>query len=434
MDPVTLATPRTFQETPHATETMFSAEQGGLGLMKSIRTKKGNSRPRARAVGLCLLLSCALALSSLAAPPIDPLPAPYYSFDVLSPKVIDPGIDVDARSILELEHPDPRIVVNGDLLGMVNDNDELDALAPFNVSLDPIQPFAVLFSVDRETAGYADPEPALVEVCVPYNVTDQAGKGQAAGDIYISTDVGTLAGGFGTRGISNNSLVRNNYNEGGTDQAADPPTSAKEDAQGAPQDDLDASSKSGSRFRDVTAIYFSASGESPSLLELSGAADPSGANVFYYSQTRGTTMFATCYQLGLQQADDIDAMIVLGDDDGVFDFGEQVLFSLGRNSPTLSMMEASAADVFMVTGTEGPPPPVDVFASADQLGLNAATDNIDALDFVFCDEGMACAESHGIRCEGPPIPTTSEWGVVVLTLLLLIAGSLMFARRRPQRT
>jgi hypothetical protein len=71
-------------------------------------------------------------------------------------------------------------------------------------------------------------------------------------------------------------------------------------------------------------------------------------------------------------------------DDGVHglwfpEFGESecLLFSLAPGSPTLSIFEASPADIFVVT--PGPFASPDVAFSATDLGLNPATDNVDAL-------------------------------------------------------
>lgn len=48
--------------------------------------------------------------------------------------------------------------------------------------------------------------------------------------------------------------------------------------------------------------------------------------------------------------------------------------------------------------------------------------------------GCNCNAGYtGVNCENgpPPVPTVSEWGLAVLTLTGLIAGSLLFQRRSP---
>ena len=57
----------------------------------------------------------------------------------------------------------------------------------------------------------------------------------------------------------------------------------------------------------------------------------------------------------------------------------------------------------------------------------------------ICGDG-ACSESEdecncpidcGTECDDlPPIPTVSEWGLIIMTLLALTAGTIVFARRR----
>ncbi len=120
-------------------------------------------------------------------------------------------------------------------------------------------------------------------------------------------------------------------------------------------------------------------------------------------EEQGTAMIVLLYasrgELGLMQADDIDAMIVFdADEDGWFGGEDLVLFSLAPGSPSLSMIpgvsaEGAAADVFVVS----PSSPPAVFASAEELGLGAPTDNIDALDLHIYVEKSRQAVQHGIR-------------------------------------
>ena len=52
-----------------------------------------------------------------------------------------------------------------------------------------------------------------------------------------------------------------------------------------------------------------------------------------------------------------------------------------------------------------------------------------------CPVGGTCTAGFPL-CEAAPVPTVSEWGLVVLTLIGCIAGSILFAaaRRRAQPT
>ena len=44
-----------------------------------------------------------------------------------------------------------------------------------------------------------------------------------------------------------------------------------------------------------------------------------------------------------------------------------------------------------------------------------------------CEGGTSCQFFY---CTGEAIPTVSEWGLIVLTLLGMTAGTVMFGRRR----
>jgi len=143
-----------------------------------------------------------------------------------------------------------------------------------------------------------------------------------------------------------------------------------------------------------------------------------------------TQLFASFSTLGLQQSDDIDALIVF-DTDANAEFGgsDQVLFSLKPESPSLGTIPGAsaagaAADVFSVTPGQSPA----VFALAADFGLGHVQDNIDALSYTLQSDAEAGAIAHGIRSHG--IPLLSGWGMVVLTLVLLLAGGVVLSRRR----
>jgi len=381
-----------------------------------------------------------------AAPPLQPLPPPVYSFDEQSPQVQDGTVTAD--SVLQvmggvaIEVPVP--VLDGNALGLGQPGDQLDALSLNHAGLSPTATFSILFSVDRATVGAAPPDPLLTSQGVPFNVQDQAAKGHAAGDQFIS--LGLFQFGAAARSQvlgsgSNNSQVRNNFDEGGVDFAAKPETSSSGSA-GPPQDNVN--STSGAAAATVAGIvggvYFSACRDarstcnSPSLALLPGGATPSGANLYFNANpgTPGTmtTLFASFANLGLQQDDDISAVVVLDfDGNGVFDGADRVVYSLAPGSPSLAFFTdaspvGAAADVFVVT----PSGVRTVLASAARLGLGAPTDNIDALELFPCVDGLACALEHGIRAE--VIPTVSQWGLVVLALLVLSAGGVIVRRTR----
>ncbi len=349
---------------------------------------------------------------ALATVPVNPLPPPYYSFDLTSPSV-EGGV-VPASAILEFNLPSPLIGFKSSELGLVLPLDDLDALSGDHVGVPSDVPFAVLFSLDRDSGGLAVPDPTLVLLGLPYNATDQALRGHQAGDQFMSLELYTLQGDriVPDQVTPNNILVRNNYDEGGTDFAAVPRTSAHTVIRRQVQDRIDASAdlENGN-------TYYSATATSPSLAVLNPVGTPSGADIFYTCmrcnrQTPpqlldqgsevhrwGVGLYASFAQLGLQAADDIDALMVFDREaDGVFNHADLVLFSLAPGSPTLNdglgiLSPAPAAHVLGVTPGGAP----TVFIAAEQLGLGTPGDNVDALELLLCEDSVSCAQQHAIQ-------------------------------------
>jgi hypothetical protein len=75
--------------------------------------------------------------------------------------------------------------------------------------------------------------------------------------------------------------------------------------------------------------------------------------------------------LGLRAGDTIDALCIREDGSGIYDSGDEVLFSLAPASPTLTALKIGPADLLR-------PEPLQVAYSAGLLGLQP-TDNLDAL-------------------------------------------------------
>ncbi len=355
------------------------------------------------ASGLCVVLILASVSVSSAEPPEEPLPAPEYSFDVASPGVFFFGLRAD--SILELAFPIPATHTESEMLGLGDSGDDLDALSSSNAGLSPEVMFSLLFSVDPQTLGAVLPDEEMIEEGVPYNVTDQAARGHQGGDQYMSIPLFTKAG-LEEAEEFNNVLVRNNYDEGGTDFSALPVGSAEDIMPGASQDRVDATA-----FLDSGGVYFSASADSPSLNKESWHSVPSGAHIMYCpAGIPLPSLYAGFDALGLQQEDDLDALIVFDTNvDGVFNGSDLVLFSLAPESPSLVLIpEASpagaAADVFAVAPGQAP----WVFAPAAALGLGNPGDNIDALELLICDDAEDCAEDHGIQHGGEEEPDDDE--------------------------
>ena len=191
-----------------------------------------------------LAVSLLIVSVSMGAPPIDPLPAPFYSFDLASPRVIA-GL-VGAADILAYAEPDPEVVVPASALGFVSPGDDLDALSHL-CHPDAAAEFSISFSVDRETVGLEPPEWMLVSMGVPHNPLSQAERGQAAGDQYAGLTVFSVAGVKSRPGgrPPNSALVRNNFNEGGTSFSASPDSHASGDGGGESQDNVDGTGKDG---------------------------------------------------------------------------------------------------------------------------------------------------------------------------------------------
>lgn len=369
------------------------------------------TRARVALVLAGILLGVAAASICLpraaAAPPVAPIPTPYYSFDAQSPKVMSGSFT--AADILQVAQPDPTVVVAGTALGFSSPNDELDGLSAANQGLGLTDSFVIMFSVDRATQGNAAPEPVNVAAAVPYNVQDQAAKGQAAGDLFMSAALFDRAGLIPNQlaaVMQNNVLTINNYDEGGTDYAANPETSAAQSSAD-PQDNVTSSTPLptalGRAAGGVVRVYYSATAASPSLLILSAPQMPSGANIFFHPDPSDPVLmpsvFATFQQLGLVPQDDINAMIVIdADNNGQFDGNDQVIYSLTAESPSLEFIPGTdpltgRADLFSSSPGMG----ARLYASAADLGLGAMSDNIDALMFLPCNNAAQCAAQHGIR-------------------------------------
>ncbi|MFH1109777.1 MAG: hypothetical protein V1790_11360 [Planctomycetota bacterium] len=439
-------------------------------------------------------------------PPIEPLPAPTFSFDLASPKVVIGMVRGDM--LLKPAAPNLNIELEGWALGLGLFDDDVDAISIGNATHPPDATFALLFSVDRDTVGVAPPDPGLVALGLPYNVLDQAVRGHAAGDEFMSTSLFSLDQNIAVTAAVlplNNVLLRNNFDEGGTDFVADPETSADTIVVNELQDNVDALSVA---FVTTDLVYFSVSKDSPSLTGLHGRPFPSGADIFVrtpgqlrekndersgadrderashsgagpceaeccqlanglYADCRSQGgsvddcaaaahgslntclqqvcgvappsppgLFASALDLGLRQGDDIDGLVVFDTNaDGIFNGTDQVIFSLTRNSPSLATLPGAStagagADVFRMAPDLQEPV---LLASAASLGLGHEQDDIDALDFVLCDDTELLAATYGIRAQ-PSIPAVSSWGLAVMFLLMLIAGTIVGSQRKPSAT
>ncbi|MCB9844438.1 MAG: hypothetical protein H6811_00415 [Phycisphaeraceae bacterium] len=220
------------------------------------------------------------------------------------------------------------------------------------------------------------------------NVFHQANRNQQAGDVFISTEAwNTQTGMLGVPpglGLFDNVLAIN-QGRGWVDPVGfglQPNVSPLQFVPpGTPSDNVDMFSAPSAPFGQPNSVFFTLGVGSQSLLTLPG--NPSldrGGDVFFDPDiTMGgdEQLFVEAAQLNLLPGDDIDGLTVIDrDDDRRFTPGlDSVFFSLSRESPTLGVLGASAADVFVVDAAG-----FHLFASHRDLGL-LFSDNIDALHF-----------------------------------------------------
>ncbi|MFG0260430.1 MAG: hypothetical protein ACF8LK_08780, partial [Phycisphaerales bacterium JB041] len=281
----------------------------------------------------------------------------------------------------------PVPIGGGAGMGLGRAGDELIGLAPVVVDLAPgpglaTSDFVICFSVDPFAVGISR-----------FRITQQhlfrqAQNNQEAGDAFLSTEA--LRRGVGvlpppaSMGLNNNALAVNQSqfypNDFALLPAVDPRVFVLPDT---PLDDVDATLNS----TDATppSVFFTLSGDSPSHAFLPGP--DSGATIFFdvEIQVGGTeTVFAQPSQIGLDNLDQIDGLIVLDDNlNGVFDGTDAVYFSLSPDSPTLLALGLQPGDVLAFENGN-----LALFAEGVVFGL-APGDNMNALDMVPLVNGSA---------------------------------------------
>lgn len=346
------------------------------------------SRWRGLAVGVALAAS--VAQGDIQPTAKAPLAPPLFSFDLASPSV---GPGLLASDVLRT--PGPAIEVPAPNLGLFFANaDELDALSFSNSTFTASTTFLITFSVDRLSAGLADPDPALVADGFPFNMKEQAAKGQAAGDQFMSLTLfnkdGPTDGGDAN---PNNTQPRNQGDAGGVDFSADPNVSPAATT-GDPLDEVDAGATEWGGADLTTPIFFSLANNSPSLLGTPFLPPGDGATIYVDmlpNQQFGQNVYVQGFQLGLQPGDDIAALIVFDDGDLKFENGvDQVIFTLSRDSPSLAG-PLGPADLLTSKGNGI----FELYASAQLLGL-LATDHVDMLDLAPCNNVQECVNLWAI--------------------------------------
>jgi len=348
-----------------------------------------------------------------------PLDSPLYSVDAGSPITSGPISEADL-----LDKPGPFIAFAAFGFGVAAMPSDLDGVTTGIDSLGPTDEFVLLFSVSRGSTGVAAPDAVLEGLGKPFNVTDQAARLQAPGDIYMSTQSFTIAGATGGPFSANNVLVLNQGDVGGVDMDLEPNTSPLTMVPAMTIDAVDAidfpSSVTGlpfggsapRGFTDVSNLFFTLQEGSAALQELPSSL-PSGANIYLDVnpfQPGGEDIFLRANQLGLipvgPDADDIDGFELINSDPNGLPLQHGsgprgvpvtvgVLFSLTPGSGSLAP-GMSPADIFISTGGGA----FALFASAAELGLGL-TDDITSLSLIVSDDPMALIEDSAINLNIP---------------------------------
>lgn len=356
-----------------------------------------------------------MGVQVIASPPIDPVGTPLFSFDQASPSITQPSSIIHPDDVLRIFQPDlqPEPAFGGANIGLGQPGDDLDAMSFSKSAIAPNQQFIFMFAVDRATTGDVPPDPSLLDSEVPFNVADQAARGHAAGDAFLTLVNYTVNGPVvrGLRGTTySNAQGKNQFDEGGHDFGGEPPTSSR-DYSSDPEDSVDSMAyEMPESARGVPgpmpAFFYSVAPMSPSLMTLPGN---SPADIFVHPNPFmpgiSPQRYTSAADLGLQATDNIDALVVLDHDDNrVFNEGDKIFFSLSPGSPSLTgtngipnVSSNGAADILSAQYVDPTTVIVEVFAPAAELGLIADSDNVDALEIVFCSDPLACGLGAGIR-------------------------------------
>ncbi len=296
--------------------------------------------------------------------------APAFSVGREGPSTLDPQFLYN-----NIDNPGfPTAFAAGSASGLVGG----DAVNGFS-QRELVTQFLLCFSVDTFSTGLFGLDPVDNFPLAPYNVTDQATKGQAGGSAFLSTKAFDRRGMLG-RGQSmrdrNNVLAINQSPEYVADFGLLSAFSPDADASGSPMDNIEGGGSEGA-LSSGGPLFFTVDDESTSYNRNDIIIDPTP---LYPDQSGGDeSVFLPATVLGLGTSDDIDAMAVFDTDaDGFFSDGDQLLFSLTPVSPLLGAMGWSAADVLTFSFGDIEP---SRFALASDLGL-AAGDNLDMLELV----------------------------------------------------
>lgn len=349
-----------------------------------------------------------------------PLDNPLFSVDAGSPVVGGPITESDL-----LDKPGPFVAIPAVGLGVIAMPSDLDGVTTSIDVLGPMDEFVILFTVSRSSTGSAAPDAVLTGLGKPFNVTDQAMRSQATGDVYMTTQAFTVSGATGGPFSANNVLVLNQGDVGGVDMDLEPNTSPLTMVPPMVIDSVDAidfppavtglpfgGSVPRGGITDFSTVFFTLQEGSAALQELPSTV-PSGANIYLDEnpfQPGGEDIFLRAVQLGLNplgaNADDIDGMKLFFPDANGIPIQEGsgprgvpgtigVLFSLTPTSGSLGP-GMSPADIFISTGGGT----FTLFASAAELGLDPM-DDITSLSLILTDDAMGLIEDSAIKLNVP---------------------------------
>ncbi|MBN1147336.1 MAG: hypothetical protein JXA78_08770 [Anaerolineales bacterium] len=144
--------------------------------------------------------------------------------------------------------------------------------------------------------------------------------------------------------------------------------------EGSPSDNLDALERDPCQYVDLNCngspeqpILFTLAPSSPSLSYFGFSA----ADILISGIGYAPMVWASSASLGLSNADQIDALCIRENGNGVYDSGDQVLYSLAPGSPSLAALSLSAAHLLR-------PGPFKIGFSPQAIGLTL-NDDVDAL-------------------------------------------------------
>ena len=195
---------------------------------------------------------------------------------------------------------------------------------------------------------------------------------------------------------------------------------------GTPPGDVNAlDMRSQANFMGLDTFFYTVVASGPAATDPAGLAPPSGANIFLTTYLPATgyhaqrSLYASAAQLGLQQTDDIDGLVVF--EDGIAGFNranDYVFYSLAPGSPTLGMLDPqfsipfTAGDLMWTGNPLGLVTisnPAEVFGLLTIRGGALQDDNMNALDIILEDDNG-----------GPIIPEPSSFLLAALGLLSLL--------------